>query len=140
MLGGKALRIFHERNAKKIIHMYIISPFLNKQTFALNGDDLQVLRPGIVSVSVTVVARARDGWTEQHERYHGLGVQINGVLAAYSLFPRRVKKGDCVSTHVTHHAEVNARDIITFRIGMSAKKLIGDLQAKDISVRWDAFE
>eukprot|EP00755_Sulcionema_specki_P032681 Sspe_Gene.99268::Locus_72712_Transcript_1_1_Confidence_1.000_Length_1138::g.99268::m.99268 len=112
----------------------------NALTFRLEGDDIIVLRPGVVSISVSVVARARQGWTEAHERYHGLGIQINGILVAYSLFPRRVQRSDCVSATLTHHSEVNPTDIITFRIGMASKRLVDDLQAKDISIRWDSLE
>eukprot|EP01062_Namystynia_karyoxenos_P043624 TRINITY_DN3194_c0_g2_i1.p1 TRINITY_DN3194_c0_g2~~TRINITY_DN3194_c0_g2_i1.p1 ORF type:complete len:283 (+),score=64.09 TRINITY_DN3194_c0_g2_i1:150-998(+) len=112
----------------------------NAATFRLDGNDIHVLRPGVVSMSLSIVARARDGWTDAHERYHGIGIQVNGVLVAYSLFPRRVQRGDCVSATLTHHAEVAAGDVFAFRIGMASKRLIDDLQATDISIRWDTMD
>eukprot|EP00756_Hemistasia_phaeocysticola_P014680 Hpha_TRINITY_DN15351_c1_g1::TRINITY_DN15351_c1_g1_i2::g.87921::m.87921/K11981/RNF41, NRDP1; E3 ubiquitin-protein ligase NRDP1 len=112
----------------------------NAATFRLDGNDVCVLRPGVVSVSLSIVARAREGWTDAHERYHGVGIQVNGMLVAYSLFPRRVQRGDCVSATLTHHTEVASGDVLAFRVGMGNKRLIDDLQATDISIRWDMME
>eukprot|EP01062_Namystynia_karyoxenos_P060801 TRINITY_DN52517_c0_g1_i1.p2 TRINITY_DN52517_c0_g1~~TRINITY_DN52517_c0_g1_i1.p2 ORF type:complete len:326 (+),score=87.96 TRINITY_DN52517_c0_g1_i1:103-978(+) len=112
----------------------------NAATFRLQGNDVHILRSGVISVSLSIVARARPGWAEEHERYHGIGVQMNGDLVAYSLFPRRVQTNDCVAATLTHHAETRAGDVLTFRVGMGSKRLVDDLQARDVSIRWDSME
>eukprot|EP01060_Flectonema_neradi_P023441 TRINITY_DN3169_c0_g2_i1.p1 TRINITY_DN3169_c0_g2~~TRINITY_DN3169_c0_g2_i1.p1 ORF type:complete len:300 (+),score=46.23 TRINITY_DN3169_c0_g2_i1:53-952(+) len=112
----------------------------NCLTFEIKGDSIGILRPGIVSIALAIAARVGDNWQVCHEREHGVGIQINNHLVSYTLFPRRSHKGDCVSATLTHHSEVKENDVITFRVGMAAKKILDDLQANDISIRWDSIE
>ena len=112
----------------------------NCLTFDIKGDSICILRPGIVSIALAVAARVGEGWQTCHEREHGVGIQINNHLVSYALFPRRSQKGDCVSATLTHHAEVKESDVITFRVGMASKKILDDLQANDISIRWDSLD